>query len=263
MRILLTNDDGYGAAGLNALIKHLSLDNEVYVCAPAHNKSGASHSINLADHLEIVEKGPNSFTCDGTPADCVITAMRSNLFSEKIDVVISGINKGANIGTDIIYSGTCGAARQAVLHGIPGIAMSLSLDNNPELWNDDSAFKYDALADFAAKNLKTLMSLCRVAEKNACMPKEPCVFVNLNAYSKDSYTDAKFTDISFREYVSDKVTLEKYDNTTRRVFCYGQSDTKSRAYSDYDAVTDGFISVSRVYAEAVSAGAMDGISFSL
>jgi len=263
MNILLTNDDGFGAPGLESLIKILGVNNSIYVCAPLKNRSGASQSINMGQDLELVKKGKNSFALDGSPTDCVMTGLRSNLFSEQIDVVISGINKGANIGTDIVYSGTCGAARQAVLYGIPGIAVSLSLDDDKALWDDESAWHYDVLSSFVGKNLENLTKLCSVALPNGRMPQENCVFVNINAYSKIPYNKVEYTDISFREYLSDSVKLEKHDNVTRRVFCYGSTETKSRNYSDYDSVMRGNISVSRVYAEAIAAPAMDGISLSL
>ena len=123
MRILLSNDDGYFAPGLAALAEALSDLGEVVVVAPEQNRSGASHSLTL-DRPLIVKQAANGFYyVNGTPTDCVHLAV-SGMLDAMPDLVVSGINAGANMGDDTIYSGTVGAAMEGFLFGIPAIAFS-------------------------------------------------------------------------------------------------------------------------------------------
>lgn len=125
MRILLSNDDGYFAPGLNILAEHLSQLAEVSVVAPERNRSGASNSLTL-DRPLTVRKAHNGFLyVNGTPTDCVHLAL-TGLMSSPPDMVISGINDGANMGDDTIYSGTVAAAMEGYLLGIPSFAVSMS-----------------------------------------------------------------------------------------------------------------------------------------
>jgi 5'-nucleotidase len=125
MRILLSNDDGYFAPGLNILAEHLSSIAEISVVAPERNRSGASNSLTL-DRPLTVRKAHNGFLyVNGTPTDCVHLAL-TGLMSSPPDMVISGINDGANMGDDTIYSGTVAAAMEGYLLGIPSFAISMS-----------------------------------------------------------------------------------------------------------------------------------------
>lgn len=125
MRILLSNDDGYFAPGLAALADALSLAGEVTVVAPERDRSGASNSLTL-DRPLIVREAANGFRyVNGTPTDCVHLAV-TGLLPQLPDIVVSGINHGANMGDDTIYSGTVAAATEGFLLGIPSIAMSLA-----------------------------------------------------------------------------------------------------------------------------------------
>src|SRR5260221_12900577 len=123
--ILLTNDDGVDAHGLAMLEQACATLGEVYVVAPKEERSGASHSISVRRGLHCEEVGPRRFSLDGTPADCVIAAL-SHVLGFPPALVISGINHGGNMGRNIHYSGTVGAASEAALHGIRAIAMSLA-----------------------------------------------------------------------------------------------------------------------------------------
>jgi 5'-nucleotidase len=124
MRILLTNDDGYQAAGLRALAKELLGFAEVSIVAPSWERSGAAQSLTLRQPIVCHPITENEWAVDGTPADCVIVALHK-LLKEPPDLVISGINHGANLGENVYYSGTVGAAREAVIHHVPGLAISL------------------------------------------------------------------------------------------------------------------------------------------
>ncbi|NLP36231.1 MAG: 5'/3'-nucleotidase SurE [Firmicutes bacterium] len=137
MRILLTNDDGIFAEGLQTLTQEVKKIAETYVVAPDHEQSATGHAITMHRPLR-AEKVRYSHSPDvpawavnGTPADCVKLAVEA-LLPQKPDLVISGINRGANLGTDVLYSGTVSAAIEGVILGIPAIAVSLAEYHNPD-----------------------------------------------------------------------------------------------------------------------------------
>jgi 5'-nucleotidase len=126
MRILLTNDDGIEARGLDVLEKIATdLTDDVWVVAPETDNSGASHSLTLAEPLRMRELGKRHYAIKGTPTDCVIMGVRFLLHEKRPDLVISGVNRGQNLADDITYSGTVAGAIQGCLLGIPSVAMSL------------------------------------------------------------------------------------------------------------------------------------------
>jgi 5'-nucleotidase len=126
MRILITNDDGIEAPGLDVLEKIATdLTDDVWVVAPETDNSGASHSLTLAEPLRMRELGKRHYAVKGTPTDCVIMGVRFLLRQQPPDVVLSGVNRGQNLADDITYSGTVAGAMQGTLLGVPSIAMSL------------------------------------------------------------------------------------------------------------------------------------------
>ncbi len=149
MKILLVNDDGINAKGIRTLAEELSKEHEIYIVAPDSEKSGASQSATyFSKELTItkIEDIPNiveAYSVSGTPADCSYVAL-NYLLKDKIDIVISGINHGWNLSLDCYYSGTIGAAREALFMGIPAIATSLGS-------KDEEGFKV------AAKIVKNLI----------------------------------------------------------------------------------------------------------
>ncbi len=124
MRILLTNDDGWNAPGLNLLAAALRSRAEVIVVAPDRNRSGASNSLTLNDPLRVETLGPLVYAVNGTPTDCVHLAL-TGLLDQEPDLVISGINDGSNLGDDVLYSGTVAAAMEGRFLGLPAISISL------------------------------------------------------------------------------------------------------------------------------------------
>jgi len=129
MKILLSNDDGYFAPGLNILAAHIAQLAEVMVVAPERNRSGASNSLTLDRPLSVRKASNGFYYVNGTPTDCVHIAL-TGLMEDMPDMVISGINDGANMGDDTIYSGTVAAAMEGYLLGIPSIAISMSQYNS-------------------------------------------------------------------------------------------------------------------------------------
>ena len=141
--ILLTNDDGIEAEGLKALSEALRNVAHVIIVAPDRERSAVSHGLTIHERLKFQDAGPDSFSLNGTPADCVIFAL-DKLLPAPPDMVISGINHGANIGDDIMYSGTVAAAREAARYGIPAIAVSQGFENGKKIkFRDGSEFMRD------------------------------------------------------------------------------------------------------------------------
>jgi 5'-nucleotidase len=131
---LLANDDGFRASGLNALRSALLPDADVIVCAPDSEQSASSHSLSLHRPLRLTEHGQGVFSIDGTPADCVYTAFfaGTRILPRRPDLVLSGLNHGANLGDDVFYSGTVAAAREGALRGVPALALSSGASNEAE-----------------------------------------------------------------------------------------------------------------------------------
>jgi 5'-nucleotidase len=244
MRILLTNDDGYESEGLRALAAALRERHEVWVVAPDRNRSGVSHGLTLGEPLSFREMAPREYTCSGLPVDCAIAGMQGILPCLP-DLVVSGINRGANIGTDIVYSGTAAAARQSVIDGVPGIAFSLASKTEEYLW--------EPLARFALENLDALVSLCSAE-----------AFVNVNAPSRDRYRGARLTGVSRRIYRESVVMYDGPHGGKCTVFRGGTVSTDGDGDSDWVAVEEGFVSVARILAEPVAApGGTDTPSFAV
>jgi 5'-nucleotidase len=127
MRILITNDDGIHAHGLDVLEKIArQLSDDVWIVAPETDQSGVSHSLSLSDPLRLRELGPRHFAIKGTPTDCVIMAVRHVLPDGRPDLILSGVNRGRNAAEDVIYSGTVAGAVEGTVLGIPSFALSQS-----------------------------------------------------------------------------------------------------------------------------------------
>ncbi|MFO7297061.1 MAG: 5'/3'-nucleotidase SurE [Proteobacteria bacterium] len=134
MRILLTNDDGINAPGLQALKEiALALSDDVWIVAPEIDQSGASHSLTLREPIRMRRIDDKTFAVRGTPADCVIMAIRHLLRDELPTLVLSGVNRGANIADDVTYSGTVAGAIEGTLLGVRSIAMSLACGKDSEI----------------------------------------------------------------------------------------------------------------------------------
>ncbi|MBN1696155.1 MAG: 5'/3'-nucleotidase SurE [Spirochaetales bacterium] len=227
MRILLTNDDGIAGRGLMSLKAALSMDHEVWICAPSCERSACSHSITLRGPIVVRKKGERSFMCDGTPADCVLVAIKG-LITEPVDLVISGINAGPNLGTDIIYSGTVAGARQGALMGIPSLAASLC--------SRDASACYDEPAGFISRNAETF---CRLWSNDH--------FLNINfpAVSGNGM-EAAITFPSIRNY---RDVLQTFNGPDDALYCFfmgGEPETPLQKWSDDYTVKKGMISISPV-----------------
>lgn len=154
LRILVCNDDGVHAAGLKTLERIAQgLSPDVWVVAPERNQSGVAHSITMMRPLRIREMSPRRFAVDGTPSDCVALALEQVLEGQKKpDLILSGINEGANVGDDVTYSGTLGVAMEGTFHGIPSIGLSLA-------WDKTQTPRWSTVEHFAPGIIRKLMGV--------------------------------------------------------------------------------------------------------
>jgi 5'-nucleotidase len=173
--ILLANDDGYRAQGLRAMADALRTFADVVVCAPETEQSTTSHSLTLTRPLRLRQVGEAVFAVDGTPADCVYVALNggTRVLPRAPDLVVSGMNHGMNLGTDVFYSGTVAAAREGALRGIPAMAASADL-------RADRA----AAAEVCARLAENLVKLAPVSPAEPATPpfrrNVPAPLVNVN-----------------------------------------------------------------------------------
>ena len=142
LRVLLTNDDGIDAPGLLALERAASVFAEVVIIAPMHEQSGCGHQVTTHAAIAVEGRGGARWAVDGTPADCVRLGLPG--LAGRVDWVLSGINAGGNLGTDIYHSGTVAAAREAALHGVPGMAISHLRRRGVAISWDDAALRAQA-----------------------------------------------------------------------------------------------------------------------
>ena len=187
MKILLVNDDGIYSQGILTLAKNLMPDNELVLVAPQGQMSGMGHSITFYGYVNYTElkilDGARCYAVNGTPADCVKVALNLILDS-KPDLIISGINKGFNLGSDVFYSGTVNAALEGAVQGIKSIAVS----------QEYFLEQFDFTSEFVAKNLKKLYSL---------LPNDAQTIININVPSddKDVIKGVKFSKVGVKRYV--------------------------------------------------------------
>lgn len=232
MIILLTNDDGIKSPGLFQLKSILEERHDVYVLAPDGERSGTSHRITLKGPIQLKEISPRVFSSSGSPADCVILGM----LGEKVpkpDVVVSGINIGPNLGTDLIYSGTAAAALQAVLMNKPALALSVDAFQEP--------FYFEPLSRFLLENLETFFSLWDTNH-----------FVNINAPNVPRYKGFRITNPCRRIYHDKLVEFQAPDKHTYFFIEGMQVETVSSDHSDWEAVQEGYLSISPIFIHPVS-----------
>jgi 5'-nucleotidase len=232
MRVVLTNDDGVTSPGILSLKTVLEKEHEVWVFAPDGERSGTSHRITLGEPVMKRKLAERVYACSGSPADCVLLVLLGAL-PFRPDMVVSGINIGPNIGTDLVYSGTAAAARQAALMGIPALAVSLNAGGPP--------FRFDPLARLIAANMEQFARLWD--ERH---------FVNINAPNLEEYAGTAITHPSRRRY-HDKLAEFSLPDGSSCYFLHGPPpETDHDPGSDWEAVTQNKVSVSPVLLQPVS-----------
>jgi len=151
-RILITNDDGIDAPGL-AVLEAIAaeLAHEVWVVAPEHDQSGISHAISLHHALRTTNQGPRRFGVDGTPGDCAVLGI-CHLLPERPDLILSGVNRGGNLGMETVFSGTVGGAMTGMLLGVPAIALS-------QCWSDRANVPWNTARQLGAPAIRQLLEI--------------------------------------------------------------------------------------------------------
>ncbi|MBI2364399.1 MAG: 5'/3'-nucleotidase SurE [Deltaproteobacteria bacterium] len=225
MIILLSNDDGIQSEGLTALDDALRSVADVYTVAPDRAQSSMSHALTLHRPLRVNELGPRRLSVDGTPVDCVKLAL-TGLLPVRPDLVISGINKGPNLGDDIIYSGTVSAAIEGALLGLPAIAMSLVTFKD---------FDFRASADF----IMHLLGQIRQRE----IPPKTLLNVNVPPIPKGEIKGWRLTRMGKRHYSENIV--ERVDPRGGKYYWIGGDDLGFAQDDGTDgvAVQEGYVSV--------------------
>ena len=229
MRILVTNDDGYLAPGIRALARAAADLGEVHVVAPDREQSATSHSLTMHHPLRVREvRGVQ--VVDGTPTDCVVLAV-GELLPDRPDMVFSGINHGANLGDDVLYSGTVAGAMEATILGIPAVAVSY-VGRDPEA--------IDAWVPFVGGLLR------RIVEREG-FPDETLLNINLPPLSPDEAKGVKVTRLSRRAYEGS--LTRSHDPNGREYFWIGGGQSRWWGEDDTDirALEDGYVSVTPLH----------------
>lgn len=229
MRILLSNDDGVHAPGIKSLYRALSPEYETFVIAPLEERSTTGHSISLDKPLRLEKIENNIYGCSGFPGDCVLVGLGHLLKERRPDLVISGINRGANLGQDLYYSGTIAAAREAAFHKTRSIAVSLVLSSVTE------EYRFDVAATFVKWCLEVgLHELCA-----------PLSLININVPNipLEEIKGCRLTEIGFRHY-SEEIHA-RVDTRGREYFWIAgvHEGDHPNPKADCMAVNEGYIAI--------------------
>lgn len=247
-QILLTNDDGFDAVGLKALIEALTPIAKIIVVAPAKNKSACGHSLTLDKPLRMDCLKDDFYKIDdGSPTDCIFISI-SNLFKEgyKPDLVISGINIGANMGEDITYSGTAAGAMEAVIHGIPAIAISqVCRDRCQDIQNN-----WDF--ELAKKTIVELVT--KIFDNNFPLDERKFLNVNIPPIKANECNGIKVTKAGYREYGNDthrhlNPRGEEYYWIGLHPLIWKESQNKN---CDFEAIKANYVSITPIMLDMTS-----------
>jgi 5'-nucleotidase len=240
--ILVSNDDGVHSDGLQALTREVAAHGRVVVVAPDREQSAVSHSLTLHRPLRIDQVGPDRYTVDGTPTDCVNLAL-NGILRERPALVVSGINKGANLGDDITYSGTVSAAMEGTLLGVPSIAVS-QIGRGP--------YDFAIAAGFAGELVARVLS----------NPLPPDTLLNVNV---PQFRDGErprgvaLTRMGKRRY-GDAI-VEKVDPRGRKYYWIGGEELSfvEEEGTDFHAVSHGCISVTPMHLDLTNYASFDAL----
>lgn len=229
MKILISNDDGVMAPGIAALVNALSTIAEVYVMAPDRNRSGASNSLTLSRPLRVRQLDNGHYSVEGTPTDCVHLAL-TGFLEHEFDLVVSGINHGANLGDDILYSGTVAAAMEGRSLGLPAIAVSMVGDN---------IYHYDTGAQIAKQMVLKLMS--------HRLPSQTILNVNVPDLPLDQIKSLEVTRLGTRHTAAPAV--KEFDPRGHEIYWIGPPGLEADAGpgTDFFAVNQGSVSITPLH----------------
>lgn len=235
MKILISNDDGVYARGLEVLYKHLKKLGQVWVVAPLEEKSTTGHSLTIHKPLRVHKLENGFYGVSGSPADCVYIGIRE-VIKDMPDLVVSGINRGGNLGQDIYYSGTVSAAREACILGLPAIAVSSNID--PKKRKEESEVHFDSAGKAVVNLLKTVPF--------RSIPKHTLLNVNVPDLPFQQIKGFTAVKQGFRFYSG--TVLRRVDHRGRPYFWIGgqYKGYQNQEGTDCRAVADKFVSVTPV-----------------
>lgn len=245
MEILISNDDGIEAAGIRMLAESMRGLGTVTIVAPDKNRSGASNSLTLDSPIRIKEIEDKVFRVAGTPTDCVHVAL-TGLLDEDPDIVVSGINDGANLGDDVIYSGTVAAAMEGRFLGYPAVALSLVFDENPQ------KLHFETAGEAAIRLVKQL--------QRDPLPADTILNVNVPNCAWSEIRGFEVTRLGHRHRAEPVVKTR--DPRGREMYWIGPAGAGQDAGpgTDFDAVRRGFISVTPIHVDLTRYQALEQVS---
>lgn len=238
-RFLVTNDDGVHSPGLTALAKALSKMGEVWIVAPDRERTAVAHAVTLHKPLRVQQLGARTYAVNGTPVDCVNLALLKVMPSPP-DLLVSGINKGVNLGDDVLYSGTVSAAMEGTILGVPSMAVSQEGKEH---------FYFSAGALYA-------MRIARLILKEG-LPDETLVNLNIPNRAFESITGVRVTCLSRRRF--DNPITEKVDPHGRTYYWIaGTRVSWSRSKdADHEALEQGAVSLTPIHLDTTNHGVLD------
>ena len=244
MRLLLSNDDGINARGLKFLAQGLrEVAEDITVVAPDRDRSGASNSLTLDQPLRVRQTDEDNYVVQGTPTDCVHLAL-TGLMEKEPDMVVSGINHGANLGDDVIYSGTVAAAMEGRFLGLPAVAISLCINS------DDPQFASAARA--ASVIVERLIT--------EPLPADTILNVNVPDLPWEDIEGFEVTRLGHRHRA--EAAIADHDPRGRPIFWIGPAGAEQDAGpgTDFHAINSGHISITPIHVDLTRYQALDTVS---
>jgi len=245
-RILITNDDGFESEGLHALLEALTPIAEVTVVAPTIEKSASGHSLTLTRPLHFIQLEENFYKLDdGTPSDCIFLALNKLFAEHKPDLVISGINIGSNMGEDITYSGTAAGAMEAVLQGIPAMAVSQVYAEHGKTIDEHG---------YALAKVRIAMLVEKIFEGSFPLPPRRFLNINIPPLPPEQCRGFKITRAGNRLYGHH---AEVHHNPRGKEYYWiglpnlGWMETQGHV-TDFEAVNEGYVSITPIQLDMTS-----------
>jgi len=243
MHLLISNDDGITAPGIQVLSDRMSALGKVTIVAPDQNRSGASNSLTLDSPVRMRKTGDRTWSVSGTPTDCVHIAL-TGLLEKDPDMVVSGINAGANLGDDVIYSGTVAAAMEGRFLGLPAIAVSLVFSTRPE--------HYETAAEAVASLVERL--------RKDPLPADTILNINVPDLPWREIKGFEVTRLGHRHRA--EPVVKSTDPRGRPMYWIGPAGPEQDAGpgTDFNAVRRGFISITPIHVDLTRYQALDQVS---
>ena len=244
MRILISNDDGQRAKGINVLAERLRELGQVTVVAPDRNRSGASNSLTLDRPVRVHQVSEGVHAVSGTPTDCVHIALTS-MMDEGPDMVVSGINRGPNLGDDVIYSGTVAAASEARILGLPAIAMSLVCEDHNEV-------HFESAAEVASRLVKRLLK--------DPLPADTILNVNVPDLPWEDIQGIQVTRLGHRQRNKPCVPTKDPQGHPMYWIIPATKEEDGGPGTDFHAIRNGYVSVTPIHVDLTRRQALDQLA---